>query len=118
LSLLNDNANRHYPFVNTGTLEMLFSGGGTVNLPHAAIVDATFITGVASDYDEATDRVYLYEVRREGTRIYFQFRCTANQLRGYIFEFCRFIDDPEYASSSGVIREDDGEFSVSFYGGS
>jgi hypothetical protein len=63
----NDNEYREYPFTTK------------VNdaLPTDLIVDCGFIMGVDSGFDQATDCVYLYEVRKTATQLAIEFRTTA-----------------------------------------
>jgi hypothetical protein len=98
LPFLNDNANRDYPFV-VSTRLLQHSGGGFVELPRSAVVEAFVIVGVDVPFDPAQDRVYLYEIRRSGSTLWFVLKLTVADYAYVHLEFCRQLDDLEFATS-------------------
>lgn len=102
LPFLNDNANRHYPFVDEGPLDMVYSGGGSLELPQDAVVEFVAIAGLDAGFLEDDHRIYLHEVLRQGDRFYFTFRGTSPGLLGLDLVFCRESGDPEFGTD--VVR--------------
>jgi hypothetical protein len=97
-----ENTRRSYPLVDNGPLDMFYSAGGSLELPKDAIADFTCLVGPDMDYAEDTHVTYLYEVRREGESLAFEFRFTAPLLLDQSLTFCRDVEDMEYP----VDRED------------
>jgi hypothetical protein len=107
------NEGRAYPLVDVDTeLLMLYSGGGELPLPNDAIVDVTLVLGIGADFDPRTHRVYLYEVSRSGNRFDFVFRFDLPTLTGRLLTFCRYLEDPEFATSYAVAADDAGSSST------
>lgn len=113
LPFLNDNANRHYPFVDEGPLEMVYSGGGTVELPQDAIVEFIAIAGLDAGFLEDEHRIYLQEIRRSGDRFYYTFRSDAPGLIGLDLVFCRELLDPEFGTDVSRMQVTDAPASLS-----
>ena len=95
----NDNINREFPF-QEGTV----GGTGTVkniaNLIDAAIADCGFIMGPESEFDEATDSVYLETIERSTTDVFkFRFKATTTVLADSPIDFYRTLGDADYTTS-------------------
>lgn len=103
----NDNASRQYPLVDVGDAGMLYSGGGRKPLPDSTIVDFTCIIGPEGQFSTDTHRVFLYLVTRVDNRFDFYFRFTAPELLGHELQFCRYLDDSEYATSFVTATDND-----------
>jgi hypothetical protein len=100
IQFYNDNSGRTYPLVDEGSLEMVYSGGGNVELPSTAIVDCSVIIGIDGEFLEEEHRVYLYEIERESAGTFqFRFRFTAPRLLAYELVFCRSRYDDEFSVS-------------------
>ena len=111
LPFLNDNANRSYPFVDEGRLEMSHSGGGTVELPQDAIVEFLCVAAIDAEFLEDQHRVYLHEILRQGDCFLFRFRSDAPNLAGFQMEFSRLLSDEEFATSDGQFDQQDEQLS-------
>lgn len=101
LPFLNDNANRSYPFVDEGKLEMSYSGGGLIELPQDAVVDFLVVAGLDAEYLEDQHRIFLQEILRQGSCFLFRFRSDAPNLVNYEMQFSRLLTDEEFATSVG-----------------
>jgi hypothetical protein len=95
----NDNVNRAFPLEyktagvvvpDTGSVSML-------QLPDDFIADCGFTIGPAADFKEGVDSVYLYEIRRIGDDVYFDFRTTEANMASYPLVFIRSITAEDYS---------------------
>lgn len=101
---LNDNEYRSYPFIPQDTVGVSLSD---VELPAELLVEAVFIMGLEAEFDEETDYVYLYQVRRTALTIEIEFRTTADGASNYALTFSRDITASEWETSdaeAGVIE--------------
>lgn len=106
----NENRNRSYPFVQE-TVGLRGPRGGPLpmrQLPPAWIVEARFVMGCESGYDDAQDTVYLRRVWREGSTIFFAFSSQSAALWGHDLIFQREIGGHGYelSYSDGDFPED------------
>ena len=95
----NDNANRTFPFLTGSTGRHVPSAATSIlmdQLPDEVIVDAGFIVGVMSEFDSASNLVYLNAIRRSSDTFYFDFQSDATELYGVTLTFSRTIDDVDY----------------------
>jgi hypothetical protein len=83
----NDNQYRDYPFIA--------QPAEPITLPPSAIVDAGFIMGYDAAYDDATDTVFLKEVRLTGNTLAFDFSFTSNDA-ATVLTFSALTTGSEY----------------------
>lgn len=96
LNWLNSNEGRSYPFL-AGLTGQAVTGPLTLsNLPNETIVDCGFLAGLSSEYVVGESEVYLYQVRRQDSFLYFEFRSTAPGLYGVPLVFTRSVTDGRY----------------------
>lgn len=95
---LNDNLFRAYPFIPPSAVENVSSSAGDEDtLPTVAIVDFGAIMGLDAMFDDVSDCVYLYEIRRSGDTFTFEFRTNADAAEPYVLLFARDVSDEEFA---------------------
>jgi hypothetical protein len=95
----NDNANRAFPF-QTGSVGVRVPSSGVVTmrqLPDDFIVDCGFTIGPSATFVEGTDSVYLHQIYRAGSLIYFEFRVSSGEIANYPLIFARTTSDEEYS---------------------
>jgi len=95
----NDNVNRAFPFeYKTVGVSVPDVGSVTMQqLPDDFIADCGFTIGPAADFKEGIDSVYLYEIRRIGNDVYFEFRTTEASMADYPLTFIRAIGAEDYS---------------------
>lgn len=100
----NTNKNRAYPFV-PGTAGVVGGAPSLRNLPDGVVVDTGFVLSALTDYDDASDTVYLNKIVRQGDTFTFEFMSDAPRLNGVVIVFARALTSDEYAvefADSGV----------------
>ena len=95
----NDNVNRAFPFeYKTAGVSVPDTGAVTMlQLPDDFIADCGFTIGPAADFKEGIDSVYLYEIRRIGSEVHFEFRTTEASMASYPLIFIRSIGAEDYS---------------------
>lgn len=96
----NDNSYRDYPF-QTRTIPLTefdesSASISLVNLPSATIVDFGAIMGIDSGFIESAHHVYLFAIRRQGSKLVFEFRTTAPDSLDESLIFQRDVTDTEF----------------------
>jgi hypothetical protein len=90
---LNDNEYRAYPFIPQDSIDVEPSGE---ILPADLIVDCGIIMGIEAEFDDASDYVYLHQIRRTVDAIEIELRTTAPGAEDYPLVFTRALDVEEW----------------------
>lgn len=86
--LLNENANRKFPFLV----------GTTATLPDSTIADFGCLMGLDAQYEAGEDDVFLYAIVRTGSSFTFDFRTTTSGLSNHRLVFTRTLSDARYTT--------------------
>jgi len=93
----NNNLFRDYPFIKNSTGFPVSGPMSIINLPTETIVDAGFIFTARSEFNYATDRVYLNRVSRVNTDFIFEFRTNSAKVFPYPLIFTRPVNALRYS---------------------
>jgi hypothetical protein len=111
----NDNEYRAYPFIARRPIIAVDACGVpestpqavTTELPTSAIVDAGFIMGLDSEFDEEAHSIYLASITRAGAALTFEFKTNAPGAADKPILFTRQITDSAWLNeSAGAITGD------------
>lgn len=94
----NVNEYRQYPFIDRPDIRENRSAEGKFNLPEQLIADCGFILGLDSEFDAASDFVYLAQLEVQPTQYIFTFRTSATGASGQALVFTRAKTGAAYES--------------------
>lgn len=101
----NDNRNRAFPFIK-GTVGSTTAAADTIEaLASDVIVDAGFVMGLRSAFNDAEHTVYLAKIRRIDNTIYFDFASSSPALEDKTLTFTRSVAADMYETEHAEVTD-------------
>ena len=99
LGFYNSNEYRNYPFQGVAPILLPRTGGGSVPLPQAAIVEMVCAIGPALPFTPGVNTVYLETITNQAGTLLFDFRIDVPSGAQLALRFTRTAADREFATS-------------------